>query len=763
MPAFARMLAHDSAPLYAGALITDPSGAVLLMRRKAPADHAGEWATPGGKIEKGETPAQAMRREVKEETGHDIEARDEVGRAGGYVTYGATTRVQFAPLFNEEHDRAGWFKRDALPTPLHPGLKATLESPRKGSGPKAQDAETKHDPANGQFTSGSGSGAEEKDAHLDHNAMGEFSSETRNNGVIEISYSHGGKEINATVEPIGNGRALISINNEAGDVPYVNELGPTALRDFLFQFSDAHPEITELGGLRTTGARADRKAMTYIRLKKPAQDSLALDRASVRTYDKDGRLHVARTHISKANVCPYYGREIPDYEQLGLDAGKQYRLYRDPDELAKAAATFNNLQLLSKHQPVTVDAHAPELIVGSLGTDAQFTTPYLDNSLVIWARDALDGVESEEQVELSSAYRYRADMTPGKTPDGQTFDGIMRDIVGNHVALVREGRAGSDVVVGDSKPRKKEFTRMTVKTAVMQPKAALAMGVLLHHISPLLAQDEEINIRPALKGVTAKNFKQRIPKIAADVARITKGKLVEDADLGDVADLLGGLQEINAPDLVEQAAGTDKPEPLDPDAPPQNIDEDADPMNADPGDDPMAKVMAYLQDKLSPEDLAAVQAMCQGEATDEDPDDKRDDKMPKKPFARDTIPANKTAPIGVTRGAMDAALAKARKDAASDAVRTHQEIRAAERAVRPYVGDLPELAADSAEDVYRTALEMLGEDVEGVHPSAYSHILAKMPTADARATESKRRPAMDSRGAQGFAERFPNAARLQNH
>ena len=46
---------------------------------------------------------------------------------------------------------------------------------------------------------------------------------------------------------------------------------------------------------------------------------LAFDRASVRTIDVDGRLHVAMSNISKATVNPYYGREIPNAAALGLD------------------------------------------------------------------------------------------------------------------------------------------------------------------------------------------------------------------------------------------------------------------------------------------------------------------------------------------------------------------------------------------------------------------------------------------------------------
>jgi hypothetical protein len=160
-----------------------------------------------------------------------------------------------------------------------------------------------------------------------------------------------------------------------------------------------------------------------------AREQIAFDRAaSVRTYDGDGRLHVAKTHISKANVCEYVGKEIPDYDKLGLHPDKLYKLYRDPEELKKAADTFNNLPLLSRHVPVDARDHHPELIIGSLGTDAEFNDPYLDNSLIVWAGEGIDDIESELKKELSSAYRYRADMTPGRTPDGEEFDGIMRDI-----------------------------------------------------------------------------------------------------------------------------------------------------------------------------------------------------------------------------------------------------------------------------------------------------------------------------------------------
>lgn len=176
---------------------------------------------------------------------------------------------------------------------------------------------------------------------------------------------------------------------------------------------------------------------------------IAFDRDTVRERDLVGRMHVKTSHISKANICPYKGEEIPGWEELGLDPNRIYKLLRDPEELEKAAPTFNGIQLLRAHKPVTIDDHQPYDIVGTTGTDARFEHPYLDNSLYVWTKDGIDLIESDEQKELSCGYHYKADMTPGSY-EGEHYDGVMRDIVGNHVALVEDGRAGDDVVVGDS-------------------------------------------------------------------------------------------------------------------------------------------------------------------------------------------------------------------------------------------------------------------------------------------------------------------------
>jgi uncharacterized protein len=180
-------------------------------------------------------------------------------------------------------------------------------------------------------------------------------------------------------------------------------------------------------------------------------DIIAFDRISLRHFDVDKRLHVEKCNISKACVNPYLGREIPNSEALGLDPTKIYMLLRDPAELAAAAPTFNNLQLLMTHIGVNASEPQLELTVGTIGSDVNFEAPYLQASIAVWTEEAIKLIESKAQAQLSCSYRYRADMTPG-TYEGVAYDGVMRDIRGNHVALVEEGRAGSDVFVSDSLP-----------------------------------------------------------------------------------------------------------------------------------------------------------------------------------------------------------------------------------------------------------------------------------------------------------------------
>ncbi|AWK43073.1 MULTISPECIES: DUF2213 domain-containing protein [Photorhabdus] len=434
---------------------------------------------------------------------------------------------------------------------------------------------------------------------------------------------------------------------------------------------------------------------------------LALDRASVRSYDRDGRLHVTESPISKATVSSYYGREIPNWQGLRLDPNRIYKLLRAPDELEKGVATFNNLPLLKKHIPVTAAKPSTELIVGTTGSDSMFDGTYLKNSLAIWDAESIAGIESDEQKELSAAYHYVADMTPGMY-DGIHHDGVMRDIVGNHVALVEEGRVGADVVVCDSLPLELKHMKLNKKMVAVAVRAALGA-----YLQPKLAQDAAPKeIASLLKaGGSAKSI--------AEAAKNKFGTLLaQDMEI-DSAELASIIE------AVADDAETQEPAEL----PAQD-------------DDICAQVLELLAGKLPEEDLAKIRALISGTpAQDDDPDNKPE------PKEEDSV----------SKPAMDAAIRAATRKAEKDTVNRINAIRIAEAEVKPLIGDV--VAMDSADEIYKVALDEVGVDTTGVHPSAYRS-LVKMQIGIAESAKLKAHLAMDSAAIDSFEKRFPTASKL---
>ncbi len=71
-------VAYSTSEPTACALVEDGAGRLLLARR-ARDPHAGSWDLPGGFVEEGEHPLEALRRELREETGLEVAPGEFVG------------------------------------------------------------------------------------------------------------------------------------------------------------------------------------------------------------------------------------------------------------------------------------------------------------------------------------------------------------------------------------------------------------------------------------------------------------------------------------------------------------------------------------------------------------------------------------------------------------------------------------------------------------------------------------------------------------
>jgi hypothetical protein len=381
---------------------------------------------------------------------------------------------------------------------------------------------------------------------------------------------------------------------------------------------------------------------------RPAYDAALANRQ----FDQDGRLHILRTRISKATVNPYYGREIPDADTLGLDPNRIYYLLRDPLELEKAAASFARVPLMFKHIAVTAENPHQESTAGTIGSDVEFDYPYLIADMSVWDVEAIAGIETDAVRELSSSYHYTADMTPGVF-EGTPYDGVMRNISGNHVALVQTGRAGSDVMAADS----------GLETDVKETKFGKALYAILSAISPKLAKDAAL--KPLVIGLTPKTL---------DPKALEPKLLAMDSEMSAPATMA-------AMEAAKDAAGPEETAPKEP----EKTAKDCGYCGAKDGMQHADGCKTAADEKAASEKAAADKAAKDAEMKAEE--DKK----------------AKEAEDARVKTAMDSFKAELR------------EADEARRAVRPVVGDV--IAQDSAEGIYGFALDQMKvdrKDVNGV-------------------------------------------------
>lgn len=453
-------------------------------------------------------------------------------------------------------------------------------------------------------------------------------------------------------------------------------------------------------------------------------------------------MHVELTPISKANICPYFGREIPNGNRLGLDPNKIYKMLRDPVEIANGAATSNNIQLMEFHVGVTARDPKKQHIVGSTGTDAIFDAPYLKNSLVVWDKSAIDLIESDRKKELSCSYSYVPDMTPGMYL-GERYDGVMRSIEFNHVALVEDGRAGEDVLVEDSLPlalKPYKDVKMPKVIQATSRKALVARGAMTAFLADKLANDAQIDYSRILKGVTSENFAGMRPVIVARAKIATNGKLANDEDLDtDAMD--------NVLKNLDKSGDDEK-------------DDDEDEDDKKKAADKKARDEAEEKEKKDAEDKAARDKKARDAMSEEEKKKADDEAAEEKKKADDKRARDeeREKDKAEDKKANDAAIKTALADAKAEWQREQREMNEARELVTPVIGAV--LAQDSAEAYYDLLFTKHKVDTTGVTPAGY-RALAKTVIAGLSKTPARRVTHANDAALKDFTTRFPDAAKVR--
>lgn len=392
---------------------------------------------------------------------------------------------------------------------------------------------------------------------------------------------------------------------------------------------------------------------------------------SVRSKDENGFLHVALTPISKATVNPYLGREIEGSAAHGFKPGSIYYGLRDPTELENAADTFNGLPLLLEHHPTDAENLPKEWVVGSMGTDAVFEKPYLKNSLTVTDAQAIQYIEDGTAKEISCSYRFTPDFTAGEyiESDGSKvhYDFIMRDIKGNHVALVPEGRAGHDVKVADG------IDAVKYKGNEQKGEKFMPIDDFISKFLPLASEEEKQAAKAALEALAP--AKDEEPTFAEGVSYGEKLEKEEPKKL-DSEHESEGMEKALEKDKAEDACGKDEELPVDE----ENLDE----LMKDPKFKEAFEMGVRYGERKEKADPERIDADHEREGME-------------RVLGEDSIKAIEQRVTAKLRHINDAA-----------------------KKVRPLVGEIANpFAFDSAEAVYSFALEKAGKDIKKYPEAAY--------------------------------------------
>ena len=266
-------------------------------------------------------------------------------------------------------------------------------------------------------------------------------------------------------------------------------------------------------------------AISYSNARKTGKDS------SSRSYDLNGWPEIRDNPITKVGVFDYLGYQISDE----LEPNKVYKIYRPEEELnnPETIESFRLLPWTDDHEMLgsedTGFTPAEEKGVhGVIGENVHFADGYLKANLKVFS-NKLSNLIRDGKKELSIGYRCLYDMTPG-VYDDIYYDGVQRNIRGNHIASVAQGRAGSDVSVLDHMKvtlDSRSFVNMADEKEKDKEETGKDEGEVVSIQSLCDKIDKMVTMMTAMHGQKAQDVE---PDDFVDKAEITEDEKEDDKD-----------------------------------------------------------------------------------------------------------------------------------------------------------------------------------------------------------------------------------------
>jgi len=258
---------------------------------------------------------------------------------------------------------------------------------------------------------------------------------------------------------------------------------------------------------------------------------IALD--SARVKDLNGWVEILGNPISKVGVFSYSGSQIdPEARNENIDPDTIYQVYRSPEELqnTECLESFRLVPIIDDHEMLgsSCSGFTPaenKGVHGTIGENVYFEDGYLKANLKIFS-EKLANLIKQGKKELSIGYHCAYDSASGSF-DGKNYDFIQRNIRGNHLALVENGRAGSDVAVLD------HFVVTLDTRGLIMAEAVKEEEIKSVSLTDVLAELREVkSMLASVKASAAESYDEKEekdePEVTSDEDEEKSGKKTED-------------------------------------------------------------------------------------------------------------------------------------------------------------------------------------------------------------------------------------------
>lgn len=160
----------------------------------------------------------------------------------------------------------------------------------------------------------------------------------------------------------------------------------------------------------------------------------------------EGYLTCLNVPIGRTGWMEYYGQELPsDFDE---PYGTLCKVYRSPEELFSEAtmSSFEGKSVTNTHPSENLDITTTPMLERGHMQNIRRDGDFLIADLIIKDAGLVAEIQNNLKREVSCGY----DCIWQKIGDGKYEQ---KNIIGNHVAVVKSGRAGSKVAIHDSKPK----------------------------------------------------------------------------------------------------------------------------------------------------------------------------------------------------------------------------------------------------------------------------------------------------------------------